>query len=348
MDTFDPRELITRQRLHQILEQAPGLCIAVLGDYFLDRYLVTDPALSERSIETGLEARQVVEIRSSPGAAGTVTNNLCALGVGCVEAVGVIGENGEGTELVRGLVSTGVSTEYLLRTRDRFTPAYIKPMVREGAFERELERLDIKNRTPLPADAESHVIHALQTLLARKQRRVHGLIVADQVTEEDCGVVTRRVREALARAAQAYPKAIVYADSRARIGAFRNVIIKPNQAEAAAALGLDGIHTLEDARKAARLLVERVGSTVFLTLGADGILVCTPEECAHVKSVPVEGPIDIVGAGDSATAGIVTALCTGASWVEAAALGCLCARITIKKLGTTGTASPQELAELLE
>ncbi|MGC8668701.1 MAG: bifunctional heptose 7-phosphate kinase/heptose 1-phosphate adenyltransferase [Chthonomonadales bacterium] len=348
METYDPRNLITRQRLKQILVQAPGLCIAVLGDYFLDRYLVTDPSLSERSIETGLEARQVVEIRSSPGAAGTVTNNLAALGIGCIEAIGVIGENGEGTELLRGLTATGVRTEYLLRMRDRFTPAYIKPMVREGKVERELERLDIKNRTPLPADAESHVIHALQTLLARRHPRLNGVIIADQVPEEDCGVVTKRVRQALARLAGTYPETILYADSRARIGQFQNVIIKPNQSEAAAALGMERISSLEEAHHAGRMLVEKVGRTVFLTLGADGILVCDAESCTHVSGIPAEGPIDIVGAGDSATAGIVTALCAGASPVEAAALGCLCARITITKLGTTGTASPQELEGLLE
>lgn len=347
MKTFDPRELVSLQRLEQILSQSPSLCIAVVGDYFLDRYLVTDPALSERSIETGLEARQVVEIRSSPGAAGTVTNNLSALGVGCIEAVGVIGENGEGTELVRGLVATGVRTEYLLRLRDRFTPAYIKPMVREGGSERELERLDIKNRTPLPPDAESHVIHALQTLLESRRPPVNGVIVADQVTEEDCGVVTGRVRQALAHLARTHPEAVLYADSRARIGQFRNMIIKPNQAEAAAALGMERISNVDEAAVAAKALWERAGNTVFLTMGPDGILVCTAEDCVRVGSVPVDGPIDIVGAGDSATAGIVTALCAGASPIEAAALGCLCARITITKLGTTGTASPQELAGLV-
>jgi sugar/nucleoside kinase (ribokinase family) len=62
-----------------------------------------------------------------------------------------------------------------------------------------------------------------------------------------------------------------------------------------------------------------------------------------VPAFPVEGPIDIVGAGDATTAGIVCALASGATLVEAAYLGNLVASITIRKLGTTGTASPEEV-----
>src|SRR5881628_2544404 len=137
---------LSYERLDYILSRIPDLRIAVIGDFFLDKYLVTDPALSELSVETGLEARQVVEIRRSPGAAGTVTNNLAALGVGGIEALGVIGEGGEGYDLERELRITGVDTTALIRSPRRCTPTYTKPMVAEQAGERELERLDIKNR----------------------------------------------------------------------------------------------------------------------------------------------------------------------------------------------------------
>jgi sugar/nucleoside kinase (ribokinase family) len=50
-----------------------------------------------------------------------------------------------------------------------------------------------------------------------------------------------------------------------------------------------------------------------------------------------------VGAGDSATAGIVSALLAGATRLEAAAVGNLVASITVQQLGTTGTASPAQV-----
>ncbi|HIE50312.1 MAG TPA: hypothetical protein EYP85_01015 [Armatimonadetes bacterium] len=111
------------QRLQEILARFDGVTVLVVGDFFLDKYLVIDRALSEVSLETGLEAYQVVEVRCSPGAAGTVTSNLRALEVQVV-ALGVIGDDGEGYELKRGLRERGVWLDYLLERPDRFTPTY--------------------------------------------------------------------------------------------------------------------------------------------------------------------------------------------------------------------------------
>ena len=74
-----------------------------MGDFFLDRYLHIDPAKAETSIETGLTVYNVVEVRSQPGAAGTILNNLVALGIREIHAVGFCGDDGEGYELRRAL-----------------------------------------------------------------------------------------------------------------------------------------------------------------------------------------------------------------------------------------------------
>jgi rfaE bifunctional protein kinase chain/domain len=331
--------VLTRERLDDILRRLPSLRLVVVGDFFLDRYLVTDPDLSETSLETGLEARQVVEVRSSPGAAGTVTNNLAALGVGRLHAVGLIGEDGEGYELRRGLAATGVETSGLLARPDRFTPTYMKPMVREGARERELERLDIKNRRPMDREAEEAVIASLNALAPEAD----GMVLADQVQERNCGVLTDRMREHIRELAARHPALPIVADSRMRIGEYRGVMLKPNSHEAFAACGRSGAPEREMLRTCGTELAERTGRPVFITLGPDGMLVCMEGTCRYVPGIAVEGPIDIVGAGDSAMAGIVSALAAGAAAEEAAALGNLCASVTVTKLGTTGTASPEEL-----
>src|SRR5436305_11255276 len=89
--------------LERILNRIPELTFGVLGDLFLDRYLDIDAALTESSLETGLDAYQVVRVRNSPGAAGTVINNLAALGVKRICAISLIGEDGEGDDLRRAL-----------------------------------------------------------------------------------------------------------------------------------------------------------------------------------------------------------------------------------------------------
>ena len=330
-------------RLDELLNRFPHVHVLVVGDFFLDRYLIIDRGLSEVSLETGLEAYQVVDVRCSPGAAGTVTSNLRALGVK-VTALGVIGDDGQGYELKRGLVERGVDIEPLIERADRFTLTYTKPIVRESdGREHEIQRQDIKNRSRLPAEVEDLLIGRLRTLVPQ----VDGLIVADQVLEANCGVITDRVRAEIETLAQRHPQVVFAADSRARIGLFQHIIVKPNAREAILVTQPDwsGEADLALARESGAELLRRNRKPVFLTAGAQGILLFTEAGCEHIPVVPVSGEIDIVGAGDSVMAGIVSALCSGAEPREAALLGNLVASITIQQIGTTGTASPAQVRE---
>jgi len=334
---------MNEERLNELLDRFPHLHVLVVGDFFLDKYLVIDRRLSEVSLETGLEAHQVVEVRCSPGAAGTVTSNLRTLGVE-VTALGVIGDDGEGYELKRSLADRGVEIESLIQRADFFTPTYTKPIIREpDGREHEIQRLDIKNRSPLPAEVEDQVIARLRALVPK----VDAVVVADQVQERNCGVVTDRVREEIGQLALRRPGKTFAADSRQRIGLFRHIIIKPNRREATLAVQPDwkGKFPLEVARECGAELFRRNQKAVFLTTGSRGILLFTEEGCQHIPAVPVGGEIDTVGAGDSVMAGIVSALCSGAEPKEAALLGNIVASITIQQIGTTGTASPMQVRE---
>ena len=71
--------------------------------------------------------------------------------------------------------------------------------------------------------------------------------------------------------------------------------------------------------------------------------VAAADRVRRVPTVQLSGEIDIVGAGDSAAAGIASALCGGASLAEAAVIGNIVASIAVKQLGTTGTATQQQV-----
>jgi len=330
--------------VQELLARFPEVAVAVVGDFFLDKYFILDATLTEVSLETGLDAYQVVAKRPSPGAAGTVTNNLTALETGRVYAVGVVGDDGEGYELRQGLAATGVDMTYLAQSPDIFTPTYIKPMLRdETGRERELNRLDIKNRRPMPRALEEAVINGLRDVLGR----VGAVIVADQVAERELGVVNDRVRDEVCTLARENPAVVFFADSRANIGLFCHVIVKPNKFEAARACGYEGTEetlTAEDAYRYGEELARRNQAPVYVTAGAEGIVVLDGQSATHVPGIPVPPPIDIVGAGDSTTAGIVCALCSGATLQEAAVLGNCVASVTIQQIGTTGTASREQVA----
>jgi len=331
------------RQLRAVLDSLPRLTIAVAGDFFLDRYLDIDARLTEKSVETGLDAYQVVAVRNSPGAGGTVANNLAALGVGRVAAVTVVGEDGEGFDLRRELGRRGIDASLVIESPQRRTPTYTKPMLCEhGGHARELNRLDIKNREPMPAVLVREIARRLDQVVAEAD----AVVVADQVSEPDCGVMTVAIRERLAELAVRYPNKIIIADSRDRIGQYYNVIAKPNRSECLRAVG----RTADDVdlalmRDATARLARRTRRAVFCTLGAEGILVVDPANGGAVQAPAhaVSGPIDIVGAGDSATAGIVCALACGATLANAAALGNIVASITIQQIGTTGTATPEQV-----
>ena len=113
---------MTRDRLSELLRGFEKATIGVIGDFFLDKYLIIDPSLAELSLETGLEAFQIVEKRPSPGAAGTVCSNLAALRVGRLLAIGAVGDDGDGYELRQGLAERRVDHTHLLSLKERYTP----------------------------------------------------------------------------------------------------------------------------------------------------------------------------------------------------------------------------------
>src|SRR5262245_27561838 len=182
---------VTPDRLHLITEKFPPLRVAVVGDICLDRYLIIDESKAELSIETELPVRNVVEVRSQPGGAGTIINNLLALGVGHIFPVGFTGEDGEEFELRRALdVHRNVSLEYFFETPLRRTFTYAKPLLaKPGKPPAESNRLDFKNWSPTPALVQGHIMDAVLSLAPQ----VDAMILLDQVDVPETGVVTKRV-----------------------------------------------------------------------------------------------------------------------------------------------------------
>lgn len=348
------------RRFEQITARYAELSVVLVGDIALDRYLHIDPNLAETSIETGRAVRNVVSVRPQPGGGGNVLANLGALGPARLAAVGFCGDDGEGYELRRCLEQVGADLSHFLVAPDRMTFTYTKPLlIRPGRVPEELDRMDIRSRTPTPADLEARLIEHLHT--AADQADV--IVAMDQVPEADCGVCTRGVRRAVAALGRKYPGKVFLADSRTRIGEFEEVRVKVNADELRTRFA-----PAEDADPSALAArwAERRGRDVFVTLGAGGILAATggasherrwrgvpgqaeedAQRVTHVPGIPVEPPVDIVGAGDTVLAHIAMALGAGASPPEAAVLGNLAGSIVVRKIGTTGTADLAELRSAL-
>jgi len=334
--------MLSRDRLEAILRTLPRLTIGLVGDLFLDRYLELVPGSHELSIETGLEAYQIERVRNSPGALGTVLNNLAALDVGLLVPVTAIGDDGHGYDLLKQFRKLPVDTANILCLPDRLTPTYTKPMRQgdDGAWH-ELNRLDVRTRGPLSEAATAEICRRTEEVF----RTSDGLIVLDQLVDEDCGVVNAVVRECIEQLAQRNPEKLIFVDSRRFLGRFSVGVLKGNRSEVLLAAGATG----DDVAEALKRLSIKTRRPAYCTMGERGILVARAGQGSElVPGYAVSGPIDIVGAGDAATSGIVTGLLSGATDLEAAAFGNLVASITIQQLGTTGTATPSQVRERWE
>ncbi len=334
---------MTSARLREITAHYARLRVAVVGDFCLDRYLEIDPARAERSIETGLPVHNVVRVRAQPGAAGTILNNLVALGVGEIFAVGFCGEDGEGYELLRALQTLpGVDLTHFLQTPLRRTFTYCKPLVlTPGEPPVELNRLDSKNWTPTPAEVTAKMAGAF----AAVRPEVDAIILMDQVDVAETGVVTAALLASLRDDPQDIP---ILSDSRRSLRDFPPTLFKMNAAELSACCDLPGELSIADLQQAAARLAKRNDRAVFVTIAERGLIGALPDGVvAHVPALPLRGAIDVVGAGDSVTANLAAALATGATLREALELAALASSVVIHQLGTSGAASETQLAALL-
>jgi rfaE bifunctional protein kinase chain/domain len=311
----------------EILRAMPRLTALVVGDVCLDRWCRYDPADAELSRETGIPRTAVVSVEVTAGAGGTVANNLAALGVGRVAVLSVLGDDGHGIELSRALTRRGIESDLCVRTEHIQTFTYTK-LINHATGIEDRPRIDFINTAPIPAEVENQI-------LDRLRHTIEGfdvILIADQAETNHGGVVTPAVRELISTLAPNHPEKIFFADSRARIAQFRNVILKPNQQEATAAS--NGDYQTWRRHAAAPLLI--------VTHGAEGALLVDEADERWIKTTPIDHPVDICGAGDSFSAAAATALHITRSPDLAARFGNLVASITVMKPGT-GTASPAEI-----
>jgi len=332
------------QDMSGVFEKFKDLSIAILGDYCLDEYLWIDAALNEPSLETGLVAYQCVKRETYPGAAGTVAKNLANLGIGTVYAIGYVGYDGRGMELCRGLDKLGINRDGMIIADDRITPTYTKPWITEDGKQEEMSRIDSKNWTLTPVELEDAVLAHLKKILSK----IDALIIMDQMTETNCGIITDRVRQWLAQTAKENPELIIFADSRCRIGLFDGVMVKGNQYEIANAVFGEGHHqpaaTLSVAQaedmnemdRACETLRRKNGRPVICTLGEKGVRVYQEGESIAVPAIPVSGQTDVCGAGDMFTSAFVSTLTAGAGMAYACEIGNTAASICVRQLGTSG------------
>lgn len=329
------RNPLTRQALENLLANVDRARIGLIGDLCLDMYWLADMTRSELSRETPHYPLPVTEERYAPGGAGNAACNMAALNPGRLAVAGLVGADWRGTLLMQALEAQGIDCRHVVRSSEVVTNTYIKPL-RKGISDVVYEdpRLDFENHQPASAECERQILEALDAMAAE----VDVICVSDQMK---FGCITPAIRHRLCTLGQNGKTVIV--DSRNHAADYTGVTIKPNEVEASRAFGSGEVLGLDTLSELARNIARRNQRMTLLTLGDRGCFVAERDHVIHCPACPVEAPIDFCGAGDTFLAGFGVLLASGAAPLEAAQVANLCSAVTIKKIGTTGTATREEV-----
>jgi len=336
-----------RQAARAVFHKCGELKIAVLGDFYLDRYIVGNMEAISR--EAPVPIVRVEQDQYLPGGGGNTTLNVRALGVQTY-AVGVIGDDLSAEIMVREFEKRGVDTRFLIRDPNRITPTFNKIYASSyHGKKQQVARFDQENSEPVSPKDEKRLVEVV-----REEMSGWDAVIVDDYNEvQETGVVTGAVLEAVRETARKHGKILV-GDSRRRIQRFRDfTALVPNEVELAIGLGMPENALVDEqaVREAARRFLETVRPKyLIVTLGERGALVFQPGmEPQAIPTWPATGEIDVTGAGDTFAATLATAMAAGSDVVTAVTLANAAASVVVKKLYTTGTASPDEiLARLAE
>lgn len=321
--------------LLQIIAKMPNKKIMLIGDMIADVYL--EGKISRISREAPVLILEHTDENVVPGGAANAVNNIATLG-GQVFAVGIVGNDFPGQELARIFQSKCVAIDGLIEDCSR--PTITKTRVMAGGqatVRQQVVRIDKENKDALTPDIERKLIEYVREVIPQM----------DAVVLSDYGgvTVTSAALQAVIDTCRLHGIPSIV-DSRYKIMEYKNVtIVKQNESEAAAAMGLkvlDGQSLLNAGRT---ILAELQAEAVLITQGPDGMTLFEKNDTiTHIPVTNISEVYDVTGAGDTVVAAMILAVASGATYEEAACLANFTAGIVVRKPGTA-TATLKELQE---
>jgi ribokinase len=123
----------------------------------------------------------------------------------------------------------------------------------------------------------------------------------------------------------------------------------PNEVEFAHLAEACGIQAADITDEAIAGIARATGVKLVVTLGDQGVALCSDGESVLRLPAPSVQAVDTTGAGDAFVGAFAYGLAQGMPVQDAAVLGCACAAASVTREGTQSSfSSPTELAELIQ
>ncbi|MEZ5329494.1 MAG: PfkB family carbohydrate kinase [Verrucomicrobiales bacterium] len=315
--------------------------ILVLGDVMLDQFIWGN--VHRISPEAPVPVVNVERESTYPGGAANVARNLVPFASG-VRMAGLVGDDADGSALVRILEEGGIDAKGMLRAQE-FTTITKTRII---AGHQQVVRIDRERITPVKEDQIARIAGYLEN----HTEELDGLIIEDYGK----GFVTQGLADAVIPIAHAAGLVIAVDPNPNNPLEWRGVtVVKPNRIEAFRECGVaeycwdakcDPIHdrVLRDVGR--QLLEKWETEMVQITLGEQGMILFKRDEEPHHIPTKAKDVFDVSGAGDTAIALFTLALTAGATPEHAAEISNYASGVVVGKLGTA-TLTPDELMEAM-
>jgi len=328
-------QALTRSSAAAWLDRMAGLRVVVVGDLFLDEYLV---GRAERlSREGPVPVLAFTRRFCRPGGAANPARNIAALRAVALQ-VGVAGDDAAAAELRQALSDGAIHLCGVVEDRSRPTTVKTRIVAEGLAFGQQVARIDRQVREPVTGAVEETVLAALERCAAGAD--------AILVSHYRSGVVTPAVCAA-ARARAVGNDLLLASDAQGDLERFAGFhLVRVGRGDAAAGLRRALTTEADFEAAASELRRELAARVVVLGRGKAGMSVADESGYAVVPPANVSEVFDVSGAGDTVIAVMTLALAAGAPVREAVELANFAAGIVVRRLGVVAPAPAEILAEL--
>lgn len=336
-DAINNQEITTKSLIKNI-ESMKDCKMLIIGDLIIDQYSACE------AIGVSAEAPVIVvkelSTKNFLGGAAIIASHIKALGADPI-LISILGSDEIGSIAIQELNKVNINHS-LIEDQDRPT-TFKKRYIVENQKVFRVSKVEDKN---IPIEIEDRLIKEIE----KNAKNCKGIIVSDFVY----GVITPRVLSCINKVSKKY-NLFIFGDVQCStqvgdITKFKNFsVICPNEKEARIALkdkdsGLEII--------CQKLIAITNSKALMLTLGSEGLIAYNYNNPKKIirQAFPAlsVNPIDLSGAGDSLMAIIATSISSGASIMNAAALGTCMSSIAVQNMGNKSIKAHQVKEKLIE
>jgi len=317
-----------KEEIIKKIEQLKNAKILIIGDFALDEMVYGNTERISR--EAPVLILEHYNTEKILGAASNAANNVSTLNMGKAAAIGVFGDDYQGSELIKILKEKNINTDYMVQDKNRKTTTKTRISGScNHSITQQIVRIDRQTKTPLDKETQDKVIENIKRAIVD----CDGIILSDY----HLGFLSEKIVNCVIEQANIHGK-IVVADIQKNMEKYKGAdTITPNQPDSEKQVGFF-IKNDEDLIKAGTKLLDELNlKRVLLTRGENGMALFEKKDNeVKFEKIPAYNKkevFDVTGAGDTVVAAYTLALCSGLGALDAMKIGNLAASIVIRYFG---------------